>query len=99
PLHRWGHSTGLVRSTGIHAGPQEKALVPTPAWHRRYFKTEIDKLWTSGDSVQLAIGQGDLLVTPLQMTRFYALLANGGKLVEPHVAKPVEAPGTVGQPR
>ena len=61
--------------------------MPTPAWRRRHFKTEIDKIWTSGDSVQLAIGQGDLLATPLQMTRFYALLANGGKLVEPHLVQ------------
>jgi penicillin-binding protein 2 len=97
PLQKWAHTLGFGRSTGIDVGPEEKGLVPTPAWHRHYFKTEIDKLWTSGDSVQLAIGQGDLLVTPLQMTRFYALLANGGKLVEPHLVKSVEEPGTQGQ--
>jgi penicillin-binding protein 2 len=98
PLQKWAHSMGFGRSTGIDIGPEEKGLVPTPAWRRHYFKTEIDKIWTSGDSVQLAIGQGDLLVTPLQMTRFYAMLANGGKLVEPHVVKSVEEPGNQGQP-
>ena len=50
----------------------------------------IDRTWKPGYSIQLAIGQGDLLVTPLQMTRFYALIANGGKLVTPHVAEDVE---------
>jgi penicillin-binding protein 2 len=89
---------GFGAKTGVDIGPEEAGLVPTPAWRRRYFKTAIDKIWTSGDSVQLGIGQGDLLVTPLQMTRFYAMLANGGKLVEPHIVKSVEEPSTQGQP-
>jgi penicillin-binding protein 2 len=56
----------------------------------------VDRLWKSGDSVQLAIGQKDLLVTPLQMARFYALIANGGKLVTPHLVSSVEQPGNSG---
>ena len=87
---------GFGRPTGIDIGPEGTGLIPTPAWRRRHFETEIDKLWKSGDSVQLGIGQGDVLVTPLQMTRFYALIANGGKLVRPHVVKQVEQPRTEG---
>jgi penicillin-binding protein 2 len=98
PLQKWARNMGFGRKTGIDIGPEERGLIPTPAWRRHYFKTEIDKIWTSGDSVQLAIGQGDVLVTPLQMTRFYAMLANGGKLVEPHIVKSVEEPSTQGQP-
>ena len=44
--------------------------------------------------MQLAIGQKDLTVTPLQMARFYAMIANGGKLVRPHLLDQVEEPGT-----
>ena len=98
PLQRWARSMGFGARTGIDIGPEEPGRIPTPAWRRHYFKTEIDKIWTSGDSVQLGIGQGDVLVTPLQMTRFYAMLANGGKLVEPHVVQSVEEPATPGQP-
>jgi len=98
PLQRWAHTMGFGASTGIDIGPEASGLIPTPAWRRHYFKTEIDKIWTSGDSVQLGIGQGDVLVTPLQMTRFYAMLANGGKLVEPHIVQSVEEPSTQGQP-
>ena len=64
-----------------------------------HFTTEIDKLWKPGDSIQLAIGQKDLLVTPLQMARFYALLANGGKLVTPYLVSNVEQPGERRRPR
>jgi penicillin-binding protein 2 len=98
PLQRWARKMGFASPTGIDLGPEAQGLIPTPAWRRRYFKTEIDKIWTSGDSVQLSIGQGDTLVTPLQMTRFYAMIANGGKLVEPHVVKAVEEPSNEGQP-
>jgi penicillin-binding protein 2 len=98
PLQRWSRSMGFGAGTGIDVGPEAAGLVPTPAWRRRTFKTEIDRLWTSGDSVQLAIGQGDLLVSPMQMTRAYAMIANGGKLVEPHVVKSVEEPRAEGEP-
>ena len=54
---------------------------------------EIDRLWKPGYSIQLAIGQKDMLVTPLQMTRFYAMIANGGYLVTPHVVAAIEEPG------
>ena len=98
PLQKWARTMGFGAPTGIDIGPEDAGLIPTPAWRRHYFKTEIDKIWTSGDSVQLGIGQGDVLVTPLQMTRFYAMLANGGKLVEPHIVKAVEEPAAPGQP-
>jgi penicillin-binding protein 2 len=98
PLQRWSRRMGFGRRSGIDVGPEESGLLPTPAWRRHYFKTEIDKIWTSGDSVQLAIGQGDLLVTPMQMTRAYAMIANGGKLVEPHIVRSVEEPRNEGEP-
>jgi penicillin-binding protein 2 len=96
PMKVWGNRFGFGERTGIDIGPEARGLIPTPAWRRRHYETEIDKIWTPGHSVQLAIGQGDLLVTPLQMTRFYALLANGGKLVYPHLVMQVEQPAPAG---
>ena len=92
PLQKWARIFGFGRSTGSDVGPEATGRVPTIAWRRHYFRTAIDKLWKPGNSIQLAIGQGDLTVTPLQMARFYALLANGGKLVTPHVLMDVETP-------
>ena len=96
PIQKWARRMGFGQSTGVDLGPEGAGLIPTPAWRRRHFKTEIDKLWKSGDSVQLGIGQGDVLVTPLQMTRLYALIANGGKLVEPTIVRQVERPSPEG---
>jgi len=93
PLQAWASSFGFGRKTGIDVGPEYGGLLPTPEWRQRHFKTALDKLWKPGDSIQLAIGQKDLLVTPLQMARFYALVANGGKLVTPHLLLDVEQAG------
>jgi penicillin-binding protein 2 len=90
PLQHWAKMFGFGKLTGSDVGPEVPGLVPTIGWRIRHFTTEIDKLWKPGDSIHLAIGQGDLLVTPLQMARFYALLANGGNLVTPHLLLDVE---------
>ena len=98
-LQAWAHRFGFGQRTGIDLGSEITGLLPTPDWRRQtYTKTSdpknwrIDSLWKPGDSIQLAIGQKDLLVTPLQMARFYALIANGGKLVTPHLLLDVEQP-------
>jgi penicillin-binding protein 2 len=103
PLQKWASAFGFGKATGLDVGGETPGLLPTPEWRRKTFTKErypntweIDRLWKSGDSVQLAIGQKDLLVTPLQMARFYALIANGGKLVTPHLVSSVEQPGNSG---
>ena len=79
-------SSASARPTGLDIGneaPSWQTIVPTPAWRKKTFKSDWDKAWNPGDSIQLAIGQKDVTVTPLQMARFYAMIANGGKLVTP----------------
>ncbi len=101
PLQRWAKTFGFGEPTGLDVGPEEAGLVPTIEWRKKTYTKEaypetweIESLWKSGDSVQLAIGQKDMQVTPLQMARFYALVANGGKLVTPHIVAAVEQPGS-----
>jgi penicillin-binding protein 2 len=98
PLQRWARTFGFGRLSGLDIGPEEPGLVPTIKWRQETFTSEIDRIWKPGDSIQLAIGQKDLQVTPLQMARFYALLANGGKLVTPHLVSSVEQAGQTGSP-
>jgi penicillin-binding protein 2 len=63
--------------------------VPDPHWKAGYYTDPIQRLWLPGDDITMAIGQGDLLVTPLQMAVAYSAIANGGHLVTPHVADTV----------
>jgi len=98
-LQAWAHRFGFGQKTGIDLGPEQTGLLPTPDWRKQTYtkKTDpkqwqVDSLWKPGDSIQLAIGQKDLLVTPMQMARFYAMVANGGKLVTPHLLLDVEQP-------
>ena len=60
-----------------------RARCRRPRGASRPSTSDWDRAWNPGDSIQLAIGQKDLTVTPLQMARFYAMIANGGKLVTP----------------
>jgi penicillin-binding protein 2 len=103
PHQAWAAKFGFGQKTGIDVAPEEAGLLPTPAWRRetytkeRFPKTwELERLWKPGDSIQLAIGQKDLLVTPIQMARLYSMIANGGKLVTPHVFRSAELPGPDG---
>jgi penicillin-binding protein 2 len=103
PLQAWANRFGLGELTGIDVGPESAGLIATPEWRRKAFPAsagygELDRTWKPGYSIQMAIGQNQVLVTPLQMARFYALIANGGKLVTPHVADDVELTSTSGQP-
>jgi penicillin-binding protein 2 len=100
PLQRWAKTFGFGQPTGLDVGPETAGLLPTIKWKHATFtkKTDpccwqVDRLWKPGDSIQLAIGQKDMLASPLQMARFYALLANGGKLVTPHLVSAIEQSG------
>ena len=96
PLQLWASRFGFGQPTGLDVGSESSGLLPTPEWRQKTFASEIDRTWKPGDSIQLTIGQKDLLVTPLQMARFYALIANGGKLVTPHLLLAVERAGEEG---
>jgi len=98
-MQQWARKFGFGIPTGLDIGGEADGLLPTPEWRRKTFETDWDRAWNPGDSIQLAIGQKDLLVTPLQLAAFYAMLANGGNVVTPYLVSNVEQSGGKGSPR
>ena len=88
---------GFGQTTGIDLpGETTKSRVPDKDWKRDNGKTELDKLWKPGDEINLAIGQGDLLVTPMQMAVALSAVANGGTVWVPHLGLQIkDASGNV----
>lgn len=74
---------GFGDQLGIDVPGEEEGFLPSKAWKEEY-KNEP---WYIGDTYHLAIGQGDILVTPLQIASMTATIANGGTLYQPYVAE------------
>jgi penicillin-binding protein 2 len=62
---------------------EASGLIPDPAWKERLYKVP----WYQGETISVSIGQGQVLATPLQMARMMAAVANGGRLVQPHIVR------------
>lgn len=80
-LDKWAVKFGLGTKTGLDLPGEANGLVPTPAW-KRQLKGE---LWFVGDTYNIAIGQGDLTVTPIQANTLASVVASGGKLCDPRI--------------
>jgi penicillin-binding protein 2 len=84
PLFQAARRLGYGLPTGIELRDEEsEGLLGDPAWK----KEVLGEPWTAVDTITSSIGQGALQVTPLQMARLYAAVANGGWLVTPHLVE------------
>ncbi|MGE3619672.1 MAG: penicillin-binding protein 2 [Acidimicrobiia bacterium] len=86
-LKDWGFNA----RTGVDLSGEQPGRIPSPSWLKSYCSQVqcLDDSWYTGNNVNMAIGQGDVLVTPLQLANGYATLANGGSVLVPHVVKEV----------
>jgi len=78
-------SFGLGKATDIDYVLEANGIVPSPAWKAQRFANPADKTWNPGDATNLAIGQGFLLATPLQMANYAAALASDGIVWKPRL--------------
>jgi penicillin-binding protein 2 len=86
-LMEWTARSGLGRTTGIDIGGELRGNVPTPSWYDRHYGR---RRWSKGVVINLAIGQGELLVTPLQAACLVCGIVNDGRVQTPHLLKRVE---------
>jgi penicillin-binding protein 2 len=84
-IAKWAKRLGLGAAAGIDLPYEAAGLVPSPEWKLRTQKLP----WYAGETVSVAIGQGQLTVTPLQLARVAAVIANGGRLPRPHLVKAI----------
>jgi len=82
---QYGKLFGLGSQLGIDLAGEADGFLPTREWKEK----ERNERWYVGDTYHLAIGQGDLLVTPLQVAVYTSVFANGGSLYRPHFVKQI----------
>lgn len=88
-IAKYAKAFGLGAPTGIDLGSEKAGLIPEP----KLRKGRGAAAWMAGDTVNMSIGQGQVLVTPMQVARFMSAVANGGVLWKPRLVQRIERPG------
>jgi len=81
---------GFGTATGIDLPGETDGFIPTPQWKSRKYHEK----WVGGDTMNMSIGQGWTLVTPIQMANMVAFAVNNGKVYRPHLLKEIRDPAT-----
>jgi len=82
-INQYAKYFGLTTKSNIDLAGEKDGFFPTREWKKEAKKSD----WYLGDTYNISIGQGDVLVTPLQVADFTAVIANGGTLYQPHLLK------------
>ena len=86
-IAKWARAFGLGEKSGIALDDEKGGTVPDSEWKRKRFRQP----WYPGETLSVAIGQGYLTVTPLQLANMMAALANGGTLYRPRIVSKMES--------
>jgi len=86
-IAKWARAFGLGEKTGIALDDERSGLIPDSAWKLKRYRQP----WYPGETLSVAIGQGYVTVTPLQLANMMAAVANGGKLYQPRLVSKVES--------
>ena len=90
----WLPLLGFGRPTGIDIGGEKPGLVPSRAWKEAHFANPANRVWFPGETVNLGIGQGYFLVTPLQLAHYVGILATRGRIWQPRLVTGLRSPDT-----
>jgi len=87
-IDKYAAAYGIGRRTGIDLPGETTGTLPSPQWKQRLYKD----VWYAGDTVSVAIGQGYLEASPIQMLKVVSAVANGGTLYQPQIASQIRDP-------
>jgi penicillin-binding protein 2 len=92
-FYHYSKILGLDEPTGVDLPFESKGIIPNKKWKSEYFK-DIPVLanWYPGDTVNMAIGQGDILLSPIQIAQVYSVTANKGELMTPYISLKIVSP-------
>lgn len=85
-IHDWAVRFGMGRPSPFELPYEASGIMPSPLWR----KIHRFKPWYDGDTANIAIGQGEVLTTPLQITRMMAVFASDGYLIDPYITRAVD---------
>ena len=85
-MYKWSERLGLALKSGIDLPNEQESIVPSTEWKLK----RTGERWYPGETISVAIGQGQLSVTPVSMAVMMATVANGGTRVVPHIVKAVD---------
>jgi len=80
-IHKWADQFGFGKKTGIDLDKEIEGVNPSNEWKKR----NIGESWYPGDTINLSIGQGYMLITPIQLACYLCAIANGGLLYKPRL--------------
>ncbi len=84
-IHDTAVKYGVTELTGVDLPAESASRVPSRDWKARTAKRAVDRKWYAGETISVAIGQGQNGLTPIALARFYAALATKGRLLQPHL--------------
>jgi len=94
-ITKYAQKFGFGQRAGIDLNGESAGYLPYSLWER----IKRRRTWFSGDTANLSIGQGEILVTPLQVARAMAAVANGGKLIQPRLLESIKDEGKTLEPK
>ena len=85
-MYKWSERLGLALKSGIDLPNEQESIVPSTEWKLK----RNGERWYPGETISVAIGQGQLSVTPVSMAVMMATVANGGTRIVPHIVKAID---------
>jgi penicillin-binding protein 2 len=91
-IKKYSHLFGLGEKSGVSLPDESSGLVPSRKWKKQAYADPANKIWFPGETLSVAIGQGAVTITPLQLATAVVAAVNGGKWFRPQIMRKITSP-------